>query len=431
MPKVIFLFLLSFLFCGYPLFAGEIIQRQGEGTPTLFQCYELALKQSETLAVEEEQIHEAEARFRQSLSAILPRVDFSYSHKRQDGNNSGSSTLREVPEHKFTFSQPLFSGFKEFASMAADKAQERRQKWEYARARQLLFLDVAEAFYLFLGYREEYEALDKIREALAERVGELKRREEMGRARLSEVVSVESRLRRTEAEMEFMKTEREISRQLLEFLTGVEVPSVAEEEPPDQVSFNSGRNRTISEDVMEERAEERPDVRAGQEALAKSRKDWAAARGEFWPAVSLEGNSYTKRTGSSQDVDWDVTWKAEVPLFEGGENMGKLREAEALKNQEELRYRETKRKAVLDIKTALVRWQNSLERYKAMQKALEAAEKNYQLQQEDYRLNLVNNLEVLQAMEDAEEMRRGFIQVKNETRRYYWQLKIALGEDIP
>ncbi len=130
-------------------------------------------------------------------------------------------------------------------------------------------------------------------------------------------------------------------------------------------------------------------------------------------------------------MDWDVTWKAEVPLFAGGENMGKLREAEALRNQEELRYRETRRKAVLDIKTAFLRWQNSLERYEAMRKALGAAEKNYQLQQEDYRLNLVNNLEVLQALEDAEEMRRGFIQVKNEVRRYYWQLKIALGEDVP
>jgi outer membrane protein len=397
MRKIILLFFLSYLFCGCPLSADE-----NAGALTLAQCYDLALRQSETLAIEEEQIKEAEARFRQSLSAILPRVDFSYSHKRQDGSNSGSSTLREIFDHKFTFSQPLFSGFKEFAAMAADRAQERRQKWEYAHARQLLFLDVAEAFYLFLGYQQEYEAMDKIREALAGRVGELKRREELGRARLSEVVSVESRLRRTEAEMEFVKTQRETSLQLLEFLTGVGVQSVADEEPQGQSSFYSERSRILSEDVIEGKAEKRPDVRASREALAKSRKDVTAARGEFWPAVSMEGNSYTKRSGISRDVDWDVTWKAEVPLFEGGENMGKFREAESLKNQEELRYQETRRKAVLDIKTALTWWQNSLERYEAMQKALDAAEKNYQLQQEDYRLNLVNNLEVLQALEDAE-----------------------------
>ena len=89
---------------------------------TLSDCYRLALKQSEKVAVQQELINQAEGQFLQSLSTILPAVDFSYTEKRQN-ISGGSSKIETIPEGKFVFSQPLFSGFKEFAAIAASRAQ--------------------------------------------------------------------------------------------------------------------------------------------------------------------------------------------------------------------------------------------------------------------------------------------------------------------
>ena len=178
-----------------------------DSTPlTLAEAYRLALKRSETIAIQSELIKETEGRFLQSLSGVLPRATFSLSEKRQDGTGSSAFTLKEVPERKFVFSQPLFSGFKEFAAMAGTRAERRQRVAEKARAEHLLFVDVANAFHLLLEQRQDLNTLETIRAALIERLDELKVREQLGRSRPSEVVSAEAQLRRVEAEMELVKS---------------------------------------------------------------------------------------------------------------------------------------------------------------------------------------------------------------------------------
>ena len=106
--------ILSFLMIAAMIFQGSPSWAASPATPsalTLKDCYDLALKRSETIAIQKEKIAEAEGRFQQSFSTILPRVSYSASNKWQDGTGTSSFTLREVPETKFVFSQPLFSGF--------------------------------------------------------------------------------------------------------------------------------------------------------------------------------------------------------------------------------------------------------------------------------------------------------------------------------
>ena len=386
---------------------------------TLRECYQSALKQSETIAIQQQVIKEAQARFQQALSGILPDVSFSYSQKRQDAEGANSLT-RYIPEGKFVFSQPLFTGFKEFAAISAGKSERRQRQYEEKRARQLLFVDVSDAFYLFLGYQQDLEALDIIYNALIERVEELKKREELGRSRLSEVASAQARLSRVEAEKDLVLSQEDVSRQLLEFLTGQKISSLKEE-----------ANEEIPLPSYEEylpALTKRPDVLAGEEAWKAAQAKIRIAQAAFWPAVSLDGNSYTKRTGTSEGIDWDVTLKVDVPIFKGGENTGKFKEAEALANEEKLRYEQIKRQAVLNIENEYTKWSAVLRRVSSLTKAYEAAQKNYELQSADYRLNLVNNLDVLQALQDRQDTYRDLIAVKNEAQRAYWTFKLSIGE---
>jgi len=72
----------------------------------------------------------------------------------------------------------------------------------------------------------------------------------------------------------------------------------------------------------------------------------------------------------------------------------------------------------------------AITRTTTLAKALQSAEQNYALQKEDYKLNLVNNLEVLSAIQDLENTRRGYNNAYYESRRLCWQLRAA-GGDIP
>ncbi len=388
---------------------------------TLAGCYRLALQQSETIAIQQERLKETEGRFLQALSAALPRASFALSQRRQDGSGGSAFTLRDVPERKLAFTQPLFSGFKEFAAMAGARAERRQRTHEKTRAEHLLFLDVVSAFYGLLEYREDLKALEAIRLGLLQRIDELRARERLGRSRPSEVVSAESQLRRIEAEVERVRGLETISRQMLEFLTGMEeIQDVTDEEV--------SRPPPASAEASLSKANARPDVQAAEEASRVAARELNIAQAKLFPTVNLESNYYTKRVGASSGVDWDVIVKVDVPIFQGGQAVGGIRESAARARQARLQLAQAQRTAELDIRDALAALETGVDRRDLLERAWQAAEEDYRLQVEDYRLNLVNNLNVLDALQRLEDAKRDVLHAQYEVKRLSWRLRVATGE---
>lgn len=390
---------------------------------TLERAYALALHRSETVAIEREQITAAEARFLQALSGALPRASFQLSEKRQDGTGDSSFTLRRTPERKFVFSQPLFSGFKEFAAMAGARAEERQQRQEQARAEQLLLVDVADAYTLLLEHRETLAAFEGARAALMQRLDELGDRERLGRSRPSERVSAEAQLRRVLADWQQAQSDETVARELLEFLIG---------QPADGPVLGLGDRMPAldAEAAYAARASARPDVAAAREAWQAQKKEVTVARSALWPSVSLESNYYTERVGVAANVDWDALLMVDVPLFQGGQAVGEVREAKSEAHQAQLAYERTARQAALEVRQTYAELASAMQRTDMLAKALAAAEENYRLQTEDYRLSLVNNLDVLQALEQLEQARRDWIAARYDAWRLHYQLKAAVGETL-
>lgn len=390
---------------------------------TLEDCYRLALKQSETIAIDQERIRETEGRFLQALSGILPRASFVLSEKRQDGSGQSAFTLQRVPERRLTFSQPLFAGFKEFAAMAGSRAERRQRKQQEIRAEQLLLVDVADAFHLLLEQREDLHALTTTQTALSQRVDELKEREQLGRSRTSEVASALAQLRRTEAEIELVRSQEVVARQLLEFLTGLPRLGAIQDLHPAQLALEP-------EETYLTKVAARPDVLAAEQAWKVARAQVGVAQAAFWPTVNLDGNQYLKRAGVASDVDWDATLTVDVPLFQGGQAVGAVKEAASQARQAKLAYEQIQRAALLDIRDVYARLQAALARSEALANARDATEESYRLQVEDYRRSLVNNLEVLQELQQLQDARRDAIHADHEAKRLYWQLRAATGASL-
>ena len=246
----------------------------------------------------------------------------------------------------------------------------------------------------------------------------MQKRVDLGRSRLSEVASAEARLRFVEADLQTLLSEEEIARQMLEFLTGKTVTAL------DDSPFQP---EVVAESEYLAKANERPDVQAAREALTAAKKFIVVQRAEFFPTAALNGNYYIKRVGNAADVDWDLTINVDVPLVQGTGPWGNVKLARSQANQAELQWRKAQRTALLEIRNAYTRYTSALLRTKALEKAVTAAEKNLSLQSEDYQLNLVNNLEVLQALEDVQNQRREYVRSKNAMKQAYWNLQVATG----
>ena len=383
---------------------------------TLSECYKLALKQSELIAVDTEKIKEAEGRFLQSLGTILPQVSFARTQTRQD---LGSSTPQKKYEQKFVFQQQLFSGFKEFAAMAASGYGKKQFRSEQVRAQQLLFADVSDAFYLLLEIRGDLLALETIKQAFNSRIDELKNRENLGKARTSEVVSTETQFYILEDQIESAKSQEMVARQLLEFLIGRPVKDLTD----------SGSQFILKqESEYLSNADVRNDLLAAKYAWFLAQKNVAIARSGFFPSVSFEGDYFTHLASTPTERRWDAVLKVSVPIWEGTSTFGLVKEANAKARESELLFKRTGRLVNQDIHLAYINAHSVFSRLAILEKALKSAESNYTLQLADYDKNVVNNLDVLSAIQNLNDVRRSYNSILYTSKRYYLQLQVASGE---
>jgi outer membrane protein len=385
---------------------------------SLTDCYTLALRQSESIAIDAQRIREAEARFLQAFGIIVPNISFSHAEVRQDSVSSGDRSY----EQKFVFTQQLFSGFKEFAAISASGYEKKQRKSEKLRAEQLLFVDVADAFYLLREEREELAVLEATKKALLERVTELKNRAELGKSRQSEVVSTQTGLFTLEDQLKATESAEIIARELLEFLIG---------RPAGEIVEPAAEYTLKDEAVYLAKVSSRPDVQAQEYAWQAAKKNVAIAKSGFWPTISAEGDYFTHRSSAPLDSKWQVLAAVNIPIFEGTTVFGQVKQANAIARENELLSQLAGRSAAQDIRNAYVNASYAFSRAGVLEQALKSAELNYKLQQDDYKLNVVNNLDVLTALKSLQDVRGTYTHMLYEGRRFYWQLAVAAGEIDP
>jgi outer membrane protein TolC len=155
------------------------------------------------------------------------------------------------------------------------------------------------------------------------------------------------------------------------------------------------------------------------------------ARSGFLPSINLTGDYYTHRNNAPADSKWDAFLSVNVPIFEGTTVYGQVQEAKSIAKQSGLLYSRIGRLAIQDIHDAYINMTISLMRKKSLGQALKSAELSYHLQDKDYKINVVSNLDVITAIQNLEDVRRSYIHTSYESKRFYWQLLTAAGEINP
>lgn len=307
--------------------------------------------------------------------------------------------------------------------MRGAKVERHQREHLKARAEQLLLVDVSDAYHLLLEQREDLRILEAVRQTLRDRSRELEQRERIGRSRSSELVAVQAQWYRVEADWELAKSRETAAAQMLEFLTGLDaIGDLAESSPALPAAG--------PEDGYLAKTAARPDVKAAEQSVEIARLELKVAQAKFLPTVGMDGNYYVDRSGAAKDVSWDASLKVDVPIFQGGAAAGATKEAGSGLRQAKILLQQARRKAAQEVRDAYVQYDSAAARGRALTKALEATEESYQMEVQEYRLNLVSNLEVLSTLQALQDARRELIHALYEARRLYWKLKASAGESL-
>ena len=396
---------------------------------TLENCFQKALARSETIGIHDEEIRIAEAHYLQALGMVLPHLDVQASEFIQDvpgasaadGSVGSTLTRRTRPEVAVSLTHPLFQGFREFRALKISRTEKNRNSLDRKRAIQILFQDVARAYYTVMELEQERAIQNSIRETLARRIADLKNRISLGKSRASELLSTESEIAALEADIAKTKGFVLTSRDYLAFLVGETV----EERLVDSFRLPG---KVASLESYLEKSTTRPDIGANREAvrLAKGQVDYE--KGARLPTVDFKANYYPVRVGFQSDIDWDLNFGMTLPIFHGGATRGKIREAQAELKQSELTRLQSTRQAELEIREAYHNFATARTREAALNRAESKAGASYLAQTGEYTLGLVNNLQVLQSLHNWQQRQLDANQSRFETKLHYLALLVASGE---
>lgn len=388
---------------------------------SLDDYFAAALQRSEVIATQVESIRQAEERYQQASAALYPTVEGLASYTRQESVArravDGTTIPSRQPLVKLSATQPLFRGFREFAALRQSKALIGAEEFNYDAARLQLFKDVAQNFFNILSIEQELVNLDKEIEQNLQREREIRARVRIGRSRASEILTVQSAVSTLRAETEQLRGQELIARETLAFLSGLSAQTpLRDTEPgaqPDPL------------DAYLARIDQRPDVQANRQRLTAAQENIEIAKGARLPSVDLSGNYYLKRTGSLEDVDWDVTIALTVPLYTGGAIQSQVRSAASQRTQAELSLGQVRRLAEQEVRASYRSVEYDRLQIEALAAATELARKNYEAQTRDYRLGLVTNLEVLQALTALQQNQRALDRARYASKLDYVRLEAA------
>ncbi len=392
---------------------------------SLSECYRLSLDQSERIRIKGEEIQAAEARYRQALGAIMPSIGISLNSRLRNGQSVGGNfdnfggPREDRFETALTLEQPIFSGFRDLILIRALTLEVDARKSLEKRERELLYLDLAQLFYQMLWYEDDLKELARIEEVLKERVSELENWLKLGKSRASEVLSANADLHEVLANKERNRGAMLATKELLSFLLGLGVEDFSLSSTEESIGVFEIRD-------LELKGGSRQDLVAATSEEQGRQKELQATKRKHWPVISMQGNVYPYE---SPDIgrEWNLLFKFELPVFEGGRIEAEVSEKEAALRIAELRKQQLAREINSEIRSSYEELLASQRETLVLGELVKAAEADYQSQQADYSAGTVTNLDVLSSIDRLQKARRRLIRAVVDVKLSRVKLKVAVG----
>lgn len=410
-----------------PMAAFGDVQASHTAPLTLSQAYEIALKQSESLKNRKEAIIQSEALGRASAAGAYPHLSWILTDFIQDTSGVSGSTQgvtstalrKERAESKFQLEQPLFSGLREYSITSSYKRETARDKALYQRAMLQLYQDVAQAFYSVVQAEADLGNTRTSIKLSQERVGDLRDRSKLGKSRDSEVVTAESQLALDRAQEAAFTGQVVTVRETLSLLLGVDVSATP---------LSTDLNVPVPVPPLEEslqNASRRSDIAAQQEEVEAKKFRARYYKGSYWPSIDMLGNYYTHRIGYQEDIDWDLLFTLEVPIYQGGEVSANVRAAASEYRQAQTNLDFLRRQTASETKQVHASLVSTMEQARTLGEAYNKARRAYELLSKEYRYGLVNNLEVIAAMNTMQMSKKSWDDALVQTKYDYVRLLVA------
>jgi outer membrane protein len=340
---------------------------------TLRDALSVAFQTNPTIRAERARLRATRETRAQAISAALPQISANGSYSRVDSsqvsNFSGQPVQRDTQFNPLTANleaeQRIFTGLRDLNAIKQAGARIRAGGAQLASVEQQVLRDVAGVYFDVQLNIAIYELNNANVTVLLRQQEMAKARFDVGEITLTDVAQADARLAAARADMSNAQGTLAISRAAYARLVG-QLPGDLE-----PVEGLPELPETI-DDAQAIAAEFAPPLIMAREQSEISRRQVKIAKGALLPTVSLTASyQYADQPSSfiSRDEQFAYGARASIPLFLGGDNYSRIREAKALHASDRSRVDEAERQVTESVTAA---WQQLIVA-RAVIKSAEAA----------------------------------------------------------
>ncbi len=353
---------------------------------TLEESYRSALNVYQSDKINESKLQQASSAMSQGSSTFLPALSAKGTYYNQDE----ALAQRAVGLY---LSANLYNGGKDGAKIELLKAEEKIAKNTKTLDRLTLYNELIDAYYNFLLNVSENKNLDLLKKQSSERVGEIRKRVQIGRSRRGELLQAEAQLASADAQVTNAQGLYKQSLEKLKLLTGLSEAQLSE-------AVLEAQSEIKSLEEYNKLALSREDVANKKLEIEKLDRALSISKSHFMPKIDLTSNYFVFKEGSTsyKNANWDVGVSLAIPLYEGGSAQSQVRIDVEKKLTSTYQLNDLERKVLVDLSARYEAYKRYSDQIKPFEQAYDLAQKSFEETKRDYRLGLVTNLDVLTAL---------------------------------
>lgn len=410
---------------------------QSAHAQTLEEALSAAYNSNPTIAAERARQRATRELTPQAVASALPQITGGASYVKTDGSQTlnaavfdpaatGTTTQEfELATTSFQISgeQQIFTGFRNFNAIRAARARVKAGAAELALVEQDVLTRAAGAYFDIVRDMEVFKANANNVDVLTRQKREADLRFEVGEVTKTDVAQAEARLAQARANLTTAQARLAVSRASFVEIIGA-APGSLEEDP-----VLPAVPATLEESLSISR-EGAPSIVRARMAERAQQRNLQVAKGQFSPTVSLTA-SYQFADEPSlfalEDEQFAYGARASVPIFLGGLNISRVREAKALHEQSRRQVEEAERRADAAVTGAFEQLQAARANIQSATAQVSASELALNGVRREAQLGVRTTLDVLDAEQEFLNAQVSLANAERDARLATFQLLAAMG----
>lgn len=427
----------------------ELATVQPESTLTLDRCVEIALANNPEVAAVNWEVDAAAAKLDQAKAARWPTVSYEGSYIKYLNsrplfearyNNQRRIFTKQITRGDVLLKLPLYTGGRITNEIQASELIVLAEQNRLARSRQELIFNVTSTYHAILSQQKVIASVQFSLNAMQEQRRKMAKMVEVAKAAPVDLMRTEVRVADLEQSLVKEQNTLDIQERLLMTLMGQDFGQ-AKLKLAGDLTFAPKRYQV--EQLIPQALRQRPDFVAARERLEAQAKKVDVARAGHYPNIALAGAYGYRGTGflgvndtrgpvadnrgPFYDDDGSIGVVLTLPLFEGGRISAKVREEVAVLAAAQERLRKLNLQIRQEVQTAVLDINASLERVKALAKALEQARESLRIESLKYDLGSGTVTEVLDAQAALLLTETNYYRALADFRTALARLKLVVG----